>query len=228
MKILDYFKELTGITLHIKPSVAHNKIQIFCDKVGIKKENLLNTLKSNSIIRQKFVDYLTTNETFFFREFHQIKDMISQIDKNKHIDILSLPSSSGEEAYSIAIALIEENFTNFKIVGVDINNEMIQKAKKGIYTKNKLRNIPSTLISKYFTTQNDKYILDSYIKSFVTFKQLNLFDNAIYSIGKFDFIFCRNLFIYFDKETKNKAKNILEKLKKDKNSKIFFGHADLF
>ena len=227
MKILDYFKELTGITLHIKPSVAHNKIQIFCDKVGIKKDDLLNVLHSNPSIRQKFIDYLTTNETFFFREFHQIKEMISLIDKTKHIDILSLPSSSGEEAYSIAIALLEENFTNFKIVGIDINNEMIFKAKKGIYTKNKLRNFPPHLISKYFSVDN-KYILNNQPKSFVTFKQLNLFDNAIYSIGKFDFIFCRNLFIYFDKETKNKAKNILEKLKKDNNSKIFFGHADLF
>ena len=62
----------------------------------------------------------------------------------------------------------------------------------------------------------------------MTFKVINLFDPDFKNIGKFDFIFSRNMFIYFDKETKIRAKKILEDLRKNPNQEIFFGHADLF
>ncbi|NPA55877.1 MAG: protein-glutamate O-methyltransferase CheR [Epsilonproteobacteria bacterium] len=229
MKILDYFKEETGVDLHVKPVITKNKIRMFCNKHNIDEDNLLHILRTNQQIKQKLIDYLTTNETYFYREYHQIETLVDKAKEMQgRIDILSLPCSTGEEPYSIAIALLENDIQNFRIVGVDINQEVIQHAKRGIYRKQKFRNMPEYVINKYFIKQDDKYILNSYIKSLVEFKVMNLFENSIYTLGKFDFIFCRNLFIYFDKPTKQKAKEILQKLKKSENSIIFYGHADLF
>jgi len=229
VKILDYFKEETGVDLHVKPVITKNKIRMFCNKHNIDEDNLLHILRTNQQIKQKLIDYLTTNETYFYREYHQIETLVDKAKEMQgRIDILSLPCSTGEEPYSIAIALLENDIQNFRIVGVDINQEVIQHAKRGIYRKQKFRNMPEYVINKYFIKQDDKYILNSYIKSLVEFKVMNLFENSIYTLGKFDFIFCRNLFIYFDKPTKQKAKEILQKLKKSENSIIFYGHADLF
>lgn len=82
-------------------------------------------------------------------------------------------------------------------------------------------------VNRYFIKRDSLYILNDRIKSNVTFKVINLFDLSFKNIGKFDYIFSRNTLIYFDRETKYKAKNILEELRKNQDQEIFFGHADL-
>ena len=142
--------------------------------------------------------------------------------------MLHLPT--GEEPYSIAIALLEADVSSskFKIVGIDINNDALTKAKKAVYKERNTKNLSAKIITKYFKIDNDLYILQDNIKELVTFKLANLFDKSFTSIGKFDYILSRNMLIYFDKPTKQKAKNILESMRKNENQEIFFGHADLF
>lgn len=232
LPISQYFKKETGITFEKQTSILKNKVTTFCRQRNIHSFlELLNIMQNNKNTKQELIDYLTTNETFFYREFTQIKELVELVKKtNTMINILCAPSATGEEPYSIAIALLEAGVSsnNFHITGIDINSDALKKAKKATYRERSLRNLSPEIISKYFIQDVNKYVLNSVVKSHVSFKLINLFDESFKDIGKFDFIFSRNMLIYFDKETKLKAKNILESMRKDENQKIFFGHADLF
>lgn len=230
--ISKYFHNETGITFDSQMSILKSKVTSFCKQREIYSfTGLLEVIKINSSIKQELTDYLTTNETFFYREFKQIGELVELVKKsNSKVNILCAPSATGEEPYSIAIALLEAGVSasNFEILGIDINSEAISKAKQAIYGERNVRNLSAEAISKYFQKDNDKYALNQSVKSLVSFRLANLFDTTFTSFGKFDFIFSRNMLIYFDKETKLKAKSILESMRKNDNYKVFFGHADLF
>lgn len=230
--IANYFRNETGITFDKQISILKNKVITFCRLREIYSiKELLRNISHNAQLKQELIDYLTTNETFFYREFKQIEELVNLVKKQDNkVDILCAPSATGEEPYSIAIALLEAGVAPhmFHIVGIDINNETITKAKEAIYKQRNIRNLSPTVLSKYFRKDDTDYILNQSIKSQVTFKVINIFDPSFKHIGRFDYIFSRNMLIYFDKEVKLKAKKILEDLRKNQNQEVFFGHADLF
>jgi chemotaxis protein methyltransferase CheR len=231
-KIAAYFKNETGVTFDNQATILKNKLSTFCKQRDINSfESLLEMIHREAKIKQELIDALTTNETFFYREFKQIESLV-QLVKNKsgHVDILCAPSATGEEPYSIAIALLEAGISagSFKIVGIDINAEALQKAEEAMYRERNVRNLSPEIINKYFTYNDERYILNDSVKSLVSFKLTNIFDPSFKNIGTFDFVFSRNMLIYFDDETKLKAKSILESLRKDDAHGVFFGHADLF
>lgn len=227
-----YFKDETGVTFDKQESILKNKVTTFCKIRNINSfSSLLEKIKYNKELKQELIDALTTNETFFYREFKQIEYLVNLVkETDGYVDILCAPSATGEESYSIAIALLEAGIApnSFHITGIDINSEAINRAKEGIYKERNVRNLSTQTIDRYFTKQDNLFAIKNSIKSLVTFKIINIFDPSFMTIGKFDFIFSRNMLIYFDKETKLKAKNILESLRKNPNQEIFFGHADLF
>ncbi|MFT7003331.1 MAG: chemotaxis protein methyltransferase CheR [Sulfurimonas sp.] len=228
--IAKYFKNETGVTFDKQISILTNKVMTFCRQREINSfSKLLILVDTDANIKQELIDTLTTNETFFYREFRQIEDLVELV-KNKvgNVNILCAPSATGEEPYSIAIALLEAGVSasKFKILGIDINLDALDKAEKAVYKERNIRNLSSEILSKYFDKEDEKYILRNSIKSLVSFKLANLFDTSFVNLGKFDFIFSRNMFIYFDTQTKVKAKNILESMRKDNTQEIFFGHAD--
>jgi len=230
--IAAYFKDETGVTFDKQESILRNKVTTFCKQRKIGSfAKLLEKIKYDREIKQELIDTLTTNETFFYREFKQIEELVKLVkDTNKKVDILCAPSATGEEPYSIAIALLEAGVaqSSFHITGIDINSDAINRAKEAKYKERNIRNLSVHTIDRYFTINDNLYVLRDSVKSLVTFKIVNIFDPSFAAIGKFDFIFSRNMLIYFDKETKLKAKNILEGLRKNPNQDIFFGHADLF
>ncbi len=230
--ISKYFHNETGITFDKQMSILKSKVTSFCMHRDIHSfSKLLEDIKKNSLLKQELIDYLTTNETFFYREQKQIMELVELVKKsNGKINILCAPSATGEEPYSIAIALLEAGIsaTNFNIVGIDINSDAITKAKKATYGERNIRNLSAKIISKYFIKTNNEYAISQSIKLLVSFKIVNLFDSSFTSLGKFDFVFSRNMLIYFDKETKLKAKTILESMRKNQQHPVFFGHADLF
>lgn len=230
--IAQYFKDETGVTFDKQTTILKSKVTTFCRQMGIGSfRELLNAIQDDKKLKQSLVDYLTTNETFFYREFKQIEDLVRLVkNANQKVDILCAPSATGEEPYSIVIALLEAGVSqnNFHVTGIDINSDAIKKANSAIYRERNVRNLSPQIIDKYFTKDNDSYTLKETIKQHVTFKIINLFDPSFKSIGKFDFIFSRNMLIYFDQQTKLKAKEILESIRKNPNQEIFFGHADLF
>jgi chemotaxis protein methyltransferase CheR len=232
MPIAQYFKNETGVTFDKQISILKSKVTTFCRLRDINSFiNLLDLVKHDKNVKQQLIDYLTTNETFFYREFKQIEELVRLvIHSDKKVDILCAPSATGEEPYSIVIALLEAgvNPENIHITGIDINSDALDKANKAIYKERNVRNLSPDIINKYFIKSAENYILKDRVKTHVTFKLTNLFDSSFKDIGKFDFIFSRNMLIYFDKETKLKAKEILESMRKKGNQEIFFGHADLF
>lgn len=230
--IADYFKNETGVTFEKQTSILKSKLTTFCRHRDIYSfTKLLETIKVDRDIKQELIDYLTTNETFFYREFNQIQKLVDLVKKsNTKVDILCAPSATGEEPYSIAIALLEAGVMpdNFKIIGIDINALAILDAKTAVYKVRNIRNLSDSILNKYFVEDEKHYILKPVVKAQVTYKIANLFDSSFKSLGKFDFIFSRNMLIYFDMKTKIKAKSILESMRKTDEHDIFFGHADLF
>ncbi len=230
--VAEYFKNETGVTFDKQESILKNKVTTFCKHRRIGSFiKLLEKIKYDNALKQELIDALTTNETFFYREFRQIEELVKLVkNSGKRVDILCAPCATGEESYSIAIALLEAGVaqSSFHITGIDINSDAINRAKEAIYKERNIRNLSTQIIDRYFTKKENLYVLKDSVKSLVAFKTLNLFDPSFSAIGKFDFIFSRNMIIYFDKDTKLKAKNILQSLRKDPNQEIFFGHADLF
>lgn len=167
------------------------------------------------------MDEITTNETYFFRNVPQLAALENKLlpelveAKNKmgfrKLRIWSAASSSGEEAYTMAMILLEKRSTLLKdwiieIVGTDINETVIAQAKEGIYNAYSVRNIPDMYKRKYIREDNGKFVLSPEVKKFVTFNKLNLYeDSKMIFMKSFDFIFCANVLIYFDTASKSKV-----------------------
>lgn len=230
--IADYFYNETGITFEKQIGILKNKVTSFCKQKKIASfEQLLQDIKSKPSLKQEIIDYLTTNETYFYREFSQIQELVQLIKHSNHnVKILCAPSATGEEPYSIAIALLEAGISTegIEILGIDINQEALTKANIAIYSQRHIRNLSLEILDKYFIEKDDNFVLKENIKSLVDFQLANIFSESFQNLGKFDFVFSRNMLIYFDKETKQKAKAILEHMRKDDTYDVFFGHADLF
>jgi len=226
-----YFQKKTGISFKKQTSILKSKLISFCTLRDIYSfDACLKEIRVNLHLEQELINYLTTNETYFYREFSQIEQLVKDLSKKKSFaNILCAPCSTGEESYSIVIALLEAGVspTNFSIVGIDINSDTLVSAKKGIYSERNVSQMPKRLRSKYFDCRDNLYYLKENIKTSVIYKKINIFDTQINSIGKFDYVLSRNMLIYFDPETKIKAAKILENLLKDTTQNVFYGHADL-
>lgn len=163
----------------------------------------------------EITEALTTNESSFFRDqrpFDQFQNYIlprlmeTRRDR-RLIRIWSAACSSGQEPYSLAILLkeMEAKLQGWKIeiVASDISQAMVNKARNGEYTQFEVqRGLPISLLVKYFNQNGDKWILKDEIRQKVTFKEFNLLQDPA-NLGIFDVIFCRNVLIYFDAETKS-------------------------
>ena len=230
--VAEYFYQETGITFEQQMSILKSKVSSFCRQRKISSFMLLlQMIQRDAKLKQELIDTLTTNETFFYREVKQIQELVKLVQQTSgRVEILCAPCATGEEPYSIAIALLQSGVSasRFHILGIDINAEAIEKARKAIYKERNIRNLSSDILQSYFKVESDKYFLQENVKSLVSFEVANIFEDSFKNLGKFDFVFSRNMLIYFDKETKQKAKNILESMRKDDRYSVFFGHADLF
>lgn len=231
-KVADYFKDLTGVTFDKQTSILNSKAKSFCQNHKIYSYNeLLRRIVTDQVLQQELINKLTTNETFFYREFKQIAQLVSLVqNEHTHVRILCAPCATGEESYSIAIALLEAGVPThkFEIMGIDINSDAIIKAKGAVYRERNVRNLSSELQLRYFTQEGNIFKLRSEIKNLVNFEVFNIFDESFQKLEKFDYIFSRNMLIYFDKQTKQEALKVLRSMLKDPTKEIFFGHADLF
>ena len=229
--IAEYFESLSGITFHKQLSILESKTKTFCRLRNIYSyDELLQQVQCDKELRQEFIDHLTTNETFFYREFNQIEELVRCVKGDGGVvRILCAPCASGEESYSIVIALLEAGVSAdmFHILGIDINKDAIQRAQRAAYRGRSVENLSEDLKKRYFLHKEERYHLKEGIKKLVDFKVINIFDKEFLALGTFDYIFCRNMLIYFDYATKQRAKEILQTMLKDDAKKIFFGHADL-
>ncbi|MBI1273278.1 MAG: methyltransferase domain-containing protein [Alphaproteobacteria bacterium] len=173
--------------------------------------------KREEALLRDMTEAMTTNESSFFRDqrpFDQFRQVVlpklleTRAGK-KHIRIWSAASSSGQEAYTLAMLLNEDKARlagwRIEIVGTDLSSEMVERARSGIYTQFEVqRGLPITLLVKYFTQQGDKWQINQDIRNMVSFREMNLLQD-FGPIGVFDVVFCRNVLIYFDAQTKGKV-----------------------
>lgn len=167
---------------------------------------------------QALINLMTVNETYFFREDYQfrclvgsmLEEIVRQKRDRKPIRIWSVPSSSGEEAYSIAIYLLEQwpgiADWDIEIISSDIDTQILRQARNGLYSARSVMNVSEQLLKKYFTRHGDMFQICDDLREAVEFTQVNLMDtNAVRGYRDFDVIFCRNLLIYFDDLSRRQA-----------------------
>jgi chemotaxis protein methyltransferase CheR len=177
---------------------------------------------------EKIINAFTVNETYFYREDHQLKcltaDLLTARVKDKKqgglVRIWSAPCSTGEEPYSIAIWLLENwplvDEYEVEIVGSDIDTDVLRMAAEGIYGKRALMRLSPEIIEKYFSKiGEDKWQILEDLRGSVRFSPVNIVEpEQTRQFGQFDVIFCRNVLIYFDDVSRRiAAENLYECLK---------------
>lgn len=225
-KFREFFYRKTGILFD------DNK-RYFVDKRLIERieetqsdsfRNYFTTLRfqSSGDELQKLTNLMTVNETYFFREDYQFKclvdSLLPEICKRKpqgsRIRIWSIPSSSGEEPYSIAIFLLEHwpdiDKWDVELVSSDIDTDILAKARLGKYSPRSVQQLPSSILNNYFEKKSDgEYQICSDLRDSVEFTRVNLSEPAdTRSYRGFDVVFCRNLLIYFDDLSRRKAAEV--------------------
>ena len=184
----------------------------------------------------EFINAITTNLTYFFREPHHFdflkNTLIPEMKKNHKVDkrvrIWSAGCSTGMEPYSIAMTTLKAFPAgwDFKILATDLDTHVLETAKKGIYQGESVAGIDDNLLKSYFLNdaQGERYKAKDSIKNLITFKQLNLLEPWPMK-GEFDVIFCRNVVIYFDLETKNRLFERYAELLRP-NGYLILGHSE--
>ncbi|GAB1540843.1 protein-glutamate O-methyltransferase CheR [Scytonema sp. NUACC21] len=184
---------------------------------------------------EAFVESIIIPETWFFREresFNFLKNYVLfewlTNNQNRVLRILSVPCSTGEEPYSIAIALLEAGLTaaNFRIDAVDISKKSLQVAQQAIYSQYSFRGTTPFFQERYFQLTETGYQLCQEVRCTVNFMQGNLADSHfLAATPSYDIVFCRNLLIYFDRATKEQTIGVLERLLTQKGL-LFVGHGE--
>lgn len=226
-------------------SLSENKRQLVISRLSKRMRELnitsfrkyhdLVTQMNNHIELQNTIDFLTTNETYFFREpkhFEFLKEnILSKLNSANNFKIWSAACSTGEEAYSIAMVLAESFglHSDWKIFGTDINSDVVGQAKRGLYSIVESEKISRNHLRGYclkgVREQTGMMLIDRRLRKHTNFERLNLNEDWSGAIDSFDVVFLRNIMIYFDLETKQRLVNkIADKIKP--GGYLFIGHSE--
>jgi chemotaxis protein methyltransferase CheR len=242
-RIRQFVSEHTGIVLtDAKKNMVYGRLSkrirkgrfadftTFCDAIDDGDEH-----------EQEFlINAITTNLTSFFRENHHfeflantvIPELVKEKGRNKRLRIWSAGCSTGEEPYSIAMTL-KESLPNFdqwdvKILATDLDANVVEHGKQGIYRAERIEGLSSERTKRWFKRGSgdnaDMVKVKDELKEMISFKRLNLLHEWPMK-GPFDFMFCRNVVIYFDKPTQKVLFARYEKILKPK-AYLFIGHSE--
>lgn len=209
--------QTSGINLHEgKKELLKSKL---AKRMRLTKKNFdqyLAYLASNDQEVVEFIDTVTTNHSYFFRENKSIAYMVQHFkgsvpNKNQVFKIWCAACSTGDEPYSIAIQLLEAGL-DFSILATDISHSVLATAVRGIYRIDKTRNVPKTLLHRYFQQGTGKYQghvkIKKQVQTHISFQRFNLITDTPPDQGV-DAVVCRNVMIYFDMPTSEKVVNKL-------------------
>lgn len=193
--------------------------------------------KGTEDLLMEVTEAMTTNESFFFRDnkpFELLKDyvlpqLLDSKESSKKLRIWCAAASTGQEPYSIAIILKEMEAKlsgwNIEIVGTDIAQKVLDKAETGLFSQFEVqRGLPIQMLIKYFNQVGEMWQISEEIRDMVSYRKFNLLD-PFTILGTFDIIFCRNVLIYFDQQTKMEVLERMRKLLPD-NGTLFLGAAE--
>lgn len=238
LKAFSYqIKEQIGIDFSNNLSSLRIKIGRRSKELSLSLLEYFQYIEKNSSEWDYLIPFLTINETYFYREEHQLHELVTIIlpelyQKEPHNDlyIWSAACSTGEEPYTLAMMIAEQNVIplhKIKIIATDIDTQVLELAENGFYSKHSFcfRKMPLHWFQRYFTESEKGYTIKESIKNMVTFKALNLMHSSYLPTYEFDVILCRNVLIYFDLPT---TLDIVEKFaKKLKHQRyLFLGHSE--
>ena len=189
----------------------------------LRKENLPSleslcarlALRSSPGLARQVIEAMTTHETFFFRDTavfdslrqHILPAMLQRTGASRPLRIWSAAASSGQEAYSLAMQLLELGAlpSQVEIVGTDLSEKVLERAREGKYVQFEVsRGLPSPYLLKYFTRTGLAWTVRDELRGMVRFQPIDL-RKSFTSLGLFDLVLCRNVLIYFDLETKRQV-----------------------
>jgi chemotaxis protein methyltransferase CheR len=186
-------------------------------QLGLKSTNDLCALlhrKGEDALGHRVAEAMTTNETYFFREpnhYEAIRNVLlpklkEERRMTRSLRFWSAASSTGQEAYSLAMLLLEEQFSswNIQILGTDFSSQVLARARAGLFQQIEVnRGLPASLLVKHFRPSGLDWQLSEQLRRMVRFETIDL-RSRMATLGPFDLVFCRNVMIYFDNETKRK------------------------
>ncbi|EON72893.1 CheR family methyltransferase [Lysinibacillus sphaericus] len=215
-------KRKTGIDLALyKEAQMKRRLTSLYEKKGYRNfVDFLKALEQDRDLMNEFLDRMTINVSEFYRngkrwEVLQKKIFPKLLQTNKRLKIWSAACSTGEEPYSLAMVLSQlVPLSQIQITATDLDENVIQKAKLGVYPERSLAEVPKDIQAKYFEQEGNFYRVKDDIKRCVTFKKHNLLKDNYDS--NYDLIVCRNVMIYFTEEAKDQIyTNFSKALRKD-------------
>lgn len=193
--------------------------------------------KQEEPLLRDITEAMTTNESYFFRdvspfellENHVLPGLLEARASTKALRIWCAAASTGQEPYTIAMVLKEMAAKlqgwRIEILGTDISSSVLEKAKVGLYSQFEVqRGLPIQMLVKYFEQHGEMWQIDASLRGMIEYRELNLLKD-LSTLGAFDIIFCRNVLIYFDRETKTQVLESIWRLM-PKDGVLFLGGAE--
>ena len=221
-----FLKDYSGLDLSAdKQYLIESRLFPLARKVGLSgiSELVQKIMGGSAAFNVQVVEAMTTNETFFFRDkvpFEHFRNlimpqMLRSRANRKSVRIWCAAGSTGQEPYSLAMSLKEMGAAlggwRIEIVATDLSQEVLEKSRAGLYSQFEVqRGLPIQLLVKYFKQVGELWQINPDIRAMVQHRQFNLLHDFS-QLGVFDLIFCRNVLIYFDQETKTNIFNRLAK-----------------
>ncbi|TKB73531.1 MAG: methyltransferase domain-containing protein [Nitrospira sp.] len=185
----------------------------------------------------RMLDLISTNKTDFFREpkhFEFLRDQIlPSLKRDKRVRIWSSACSSGEEPYTIAMALFDgaadPDQWDFRILASDLSTRVLAKAASGLYDEERVRSLPSEVVRRHFLKGKGSHAgmirVRPHLAAMIAFRRMNLMDDRFPITSPLDVIFCRNVMIYFDRPTQERLVNKFYRYLKP-GGYLFIGHSE--
>ncbi|MBW0235342.1 protein-glutamate O-methyltransferase CheR [Pseudomonas sp. D1HM] len=236
-RFFDYLKQRIGLDVaSVGPAIIERAVRQRCTALHMAThEEYWQRLLSSQDEQQALIESVIVPETWFFRYPESFvtlgrlaRERLTEMASQRTLRILSLPCSTGEEPYSIAMALFDAGLAGhqFKVDALDISPLSVQRAQGALYGKNSFRGQDTGFRERYFTLEHDGYQLSSRVCEQVSFRTGNLLDPTLVSSHvPYDFVFCRNLLIYFDLKTQQQALAVLKCLTREEGV-LFIGPAE--
>lgn len=213
-----FLHERSGIVLEPgKDYLVAARLGPLARELGLETLNdlcaLLRATREPDVAR-RVVEALTTNETYFFRDPAQYEAIRAELlprlrtlrGSSRRLRFWSAAASTGQEAYSLAMLLLEEGFADWdiEILATDINRQVLERARRGVFRQLEVnRGLPAVLLVRYFRRVGLDWQIGEEVRRLVRFEELDL-RAPMRALGPFDAVFCRNVLIYFDAETRQR------------------------
>ena len=223
-RFFDFLKERIGLDVaSVGPAIIVRAVrQRSLAAEGLSSDQYWQRLQGSRDEQQALIEAVIVPETWFFRypeSFAALGKLalkrLGELNNMRALRILSLPCSTGEEPYSIAMALFDAGLAphQFKVQGLDVSPLSVERAKRAVYGKNSFRGQLGDFRERYFSAGADGYQLSARVREQVALNVGNVLDPTLLANeAPFDFVFCRNLLIYFDQPTQQQVFEVLKRL----------------